>query len=205
LRPSPIEVTLDFISSKSDVKKLLFGGLGHSGVYSLALPYVESDLVTGVLARNTYQGWIDALGQCYESAWERSAAEAETIREIRSASRVARLEWLPAIESARSPKPVHLGRLRAELEKSQTNAGSVSPQPAREAGMETGRITMGTPDAASNQRVHALEMQVRMLTQALRQVKQDVDAIYQSAIWRTLVKLGGLVQRIVPGLGSRKF
>lgn len=198
------EATLDFISSKSDVKKLLFGGFGHPGVYSLALPYVESDLVTGILARNTYQGWIEALGQCYELAWQRSAAEAERIREVRSASRVARLSWLPAIEGARSPGPVGLGWLRAELGKSQSDAGGAASLLPREKGTQMERIKLAASDTVTNQRVHALEMQVRMLTQALGQIKQDVDGIYQSATWRTLIKLGCIVRRFLPFLGARK-
>lgn len=196
------EATLDFISSKSDVKKLLYGGMGHTGVYSLALPYMESDLTAGIMAPNTYGGWMAALEQCYESAWQRGPAEAERIREIRSAARVARLHWLPALQQAASPRPVSLAALRQRL----ASGGSVaSPTPAKyeeNAGMQTEENT--SAGLASQQRLHALETRVRMLTQALRQTRQDIDAIYQSATWKTLVKLGGIAQRLLPSLGRGK-
>ncbi|OGM17674.1 hypothetical protein A2V61_04190, partial [Candidatus Woesebacteria bacterium RBG_19FT_COMBO_47_8] len=57
--------TLDFISGKSDIKMLEFGGHGHPGVYSNAPPYVDTDLQAGVVVDNTFAAWREGLDAVY--------------------------------------------------------------------------------------------------------------------------------------------
>lgn len=95
------QVTLDFINSKSDLKMVEYGGFGHAAVYSRALPYIESNLTTGVLTENRYAGWYNALHQAFERAWDPGFINAQAIRENRDIARVARDYWLPAIRAAR--------------------------------------------------------------------------------------------------------
>jgi hypothetical protein len=189
------EETLDFITSKSDVKKLLFGGLGHTGVFSAAYPYVESDLETGALAQNTYEGWMEALEACWEQGWKRSESEAERIRELRSASRVARECWYPALSGARGPGMVTLSRLRQHLVKAMK-------EPASEAGTAPGNGVKLMPNTGGDQSPLRTEWRIRTLERRVRTLTQAVDGIYLSATWRTLITLGGIVQRLMP---KRRF
>ena len=198
------EATLDFIASKSDVKKLLFGGFGHTGVYSRALPYVESDLKTGVLASNTFEGWKAALDECYESAWQRTAGEAARIRELRSASRVARQCWLPALQGAVSPQPFRLGALRETLARLTPESADLERRLRKPEGTEVKPLGEPASVTETEQRIHTLEYQVRLLNQSVERTSRGVDAIYNSAIWRTLSKLAGIAERVIPGLGRRK-
>lgn len=196
------EETLDFVASKSDIKKVLFGGLGHTGVYSTAYPYVESDLVTGALAENTYEGWTEALEACWDQGWTRSEAEAEKIRELRSASRVASRNWHAALEGARGPGMLSLSRLRQDLVKSMTG-------PVREAGGMGGNGGNAVPNEGGVQsptraewRIRNLERKVRTLTMEMDKTKRAVAAIYQSATWKTLTSIGGVVLRLLPKRGA---
>jgi glycosyltransferase involved in cell wall biosynthesis len=111
------EATLDFISAKSDLKMVEYGGFGHTGVYSQSPPYADTDLHTGIVTANTSEGWFRALDQCYESAYLRADEEAEKIRDLRGIGRLARETWWPAIEKVILSKPLKktevLGALRA--------------------------------------------------------------------------------------------
>jgi hypothetical protein len=98
--------TLDFVSGKSDVKMLTFGGFGHPGVYSSAPPYVETDLSAGLLVENTYDDWAEALERIYDDLWRSLDREQHAIIEKRNIDRIARECWIRAIDAARMPEPM---------------------------------------------------------------------------------------------------
>jgi hypothetical protein len=97
---------LDFIHSKSDLKMVEFGGLGHPAVYSAAPPYQETDLQAGVLVPNTKDAWLEALTTVYENTWRDGPAEQEAIARLRHMDRIAEEHWLPALKAVRLERPV---------------------------------------------------------------------------------------------------
>jgi len=108
------KVTLDFVNSKSDLKMVEYGGFGHAGVYSKALPYLESDLRTGVLVENNYDAWYDGLREAHQRAQESDFVNADEIREKRHIDRVALEYWQPAIESSLLPRPYRFEALAVQ-------------------------------------------------------------------------------------------
>jgi hypothetical protein len=98
--------TLDFISCKSDVKMVEFGGHGHPGVYSQAPPYVDSDLQAGVLVENTAAAWLEGLERLYRDLWQRLAEDQRHIIERSNMTRIARQCWFAAISAVRLPRPL---------------------------------------------------------------------------------------------------
>ena len=90
--------TLDFISGKSDLKKVEFAGFGHPGVYSKSPPYVDTDLDVGICVENTYEEWMTALEYQYEKGYQSAKEEAQHVRDLRNVDRVAREDWFPIIQ-----------------------------------------------------------------------------------------------------------
>lgn len=107
--------TLEFIACKSDVKMVEYGGLGHPGVYSRAVPYARSELRAGLLAENTRQAWLDALESLYGGGFARAADEARDIFAARAVSKVARECWAPVLEAVRLARPLDVADLRRTL------------------------------------------------------------------------------------------
>jgi hypothetical protein len=105
------EVTNEFVSGKSDIKMVEYGGCGHPAVFSAAAPYLDSDLQSGELAENTFQGWSEAL-EAVATDWRKDMTEdAAEIRQRRDMARVAMQEWWPAVEAARLERPVRIEEL----------------------------------------------------------------------------------------------
>lgn len=100
--------TLTFISCKSDLKMVEYGGYGHPAVYSRMDPYTDTDLKAGAVAGNTYKEWMESLEYLYREGYKRAADEANEIREKRHIHRVTRDHWMPALEAALLYKPVAL-------------------------------------------------------------------------------------------------
>lgn len=98
--------TLDFISCKSDVKMVEFGGHGHPAVYSQAPPYMDTDLQAGVLVENTAAAWSDGLEAIYRDLWQRLDVDQRGIIERRNMTRIAGHYWFEAISRARLPRPL---------------------------------------------------------------------------------------------------
>lgn len=106
---SPLETmadqdTLDFISCKSDIKMIDFGGFGHPSVYSDAPPYLDTDLKVGIVTSNTTQAWRAGLEAVYGDRWHKLAAEQIQVRELRNMNRIAAEFWYKAIMRARLPR-----------------------------------------------------------------------------------------------------
>lgn len=107
LETSADEETCDFIAGKSDLKMLLFNGYGHPGVYSNSPPYEDSPFRDcGVLVSNTYEEWYQALEFQYHTGWRNVGSDAIRIQQERDINRIARDNWLPAIEKSRLKKPL---------------------------------------------------------------------------------------------------
>jgi hypothetical protein len=98
--------TLDFIKGKSDVKMVEFGGFGHPSVYSAAPPYLDTDIRAGIIVRNTYSDWLDALRTAYHDAWRRAGIEQREIVNIRNMDRIAKRHWYEAISQVRLKRPM---------------------------------------------------------------------------------------------------
>jgi hypothetical protein len=99
--------TLDFVAGKSDLKILLFAGYGHAGVYSAAPPYTDSNLQNGLsIVANSAPEWMEALEYEFREGWKRMSAIARDIQAERNVDKVARENWLPAIEAARLSRPI---------------------------------------------------------------------------------------------------
>ena len=105
--------TNEFVSGKSDIKMVEYGGYGHPAVFSCASPYIDTDLQWGVLTDNTFDGWAAALDAVAANGWRAKGDEAAEIRERRDIARVARQEWWPAVEAARLERPMRLEHLLA--------------------------------------------------------------------------------------------
>jgi len=114
---APLETTgnpedMDFIHSKSDLKMVEFGGMGHPGVYSEALPYQETDLQTGLLVPNTEGSWLEALTVVYEKKWRDASTEQERIIELRHMNRIAEENWLPALKGVQQEGSISVRDIR---------------------------------------------------------------------------------------------
>jgi len=109
--------TNEFVSGKSDIKMVEFGGYGHPAVYSRAAPYVDTDIGCGRRAENEYAAWTAALEDIYEDGWHALAAEQRAVWERRDLKRVAEESWWPALESARLEEPVDAATLLNELDR----------------------------------------------------------------------------------------
>lgn len=93
------EATLDFVAGKSDLKLVEFGGYNHPGVFSRAVPYIDTDLTAGVRADNTREAWTAALDEAWALGPERIMSEGEEIRRTRHIDVLARDAWWPALET----------------------------------------------------------------------------------------------------------
>jgi hypothetical protein len=109
--------TVEFVSGKSDVKMVEFGGFGHPAVYSDAAPYAGSDLSCGALAANDAESWTAAIDRLMTDGWRAAADEARDVRERRDLALVARTRWWPAIEAARLEEPVRAAELFSGLDR----------------------------------------------------------------------------------------
>jgi hypothetical protein len=114
--------TVEFVSGKSDVKMVEFGGLGHPAVYSDAAPYVDTDLACGTVTPNDPVSWGAAIDGLVEGGWETAAEEAQVVRELRDLRRVAAECWWPAVRAARLQDPIDAGRLLNELDRARALA-----------------------------------------------------------------------------------
>ena len=97
--------TLDFISGKSDLKMVEYGGFGIEAIYSNSPPYAESDLMSRHLAENNFEEWKTSL----ESAYERPAIPTQTILDIkekRNASTVSVQTWLQIFLESQRNEPI---------------------------------------------------------------------------------------------------
>ncbi len=98
--------TLDFVSGKSDIKMIDFGGFGHPSVYSNAAPHVDTDLEAGLIVENRSTSWREALEAIYSDLWRRLDAEQAQIIRIRNMDRVAESCWLEALNRSQLPEPL---------------------------------------------------------------------------------------------------
>jgi hypothetical protein len=98
--------TLDFISGKSDVKMMEFGGFGHPSVYSKAPPYIDTDLEVGIVVENSTEAWSAALEAIYGELWKRLASDQKQVMVLRNMDKVAADCWDKAVKEARLPHPM---------------------------------------------------------------------------------------------------
>ena len=96
--------TLDFVSGKSDIKMVDFGGSGHPSVYSKAAPYVDTDLKAGLTVENRAQDWRYALEEIHSDLWRNLDAEQREIVRLRDMDRIASGSWLGALNRAKLPE-----------------------------------------------------------------------------------------------------
>ena len=115
LETSASPADLDFINSKSDIKMVEYGGLGHPAVYSNAPPYADTGLKTGLLADNDTVSWLATLEHLYGEGWKRSAEEQEQVMALRNMDRLAAENWMEAINRVRLEQPVKAGELKTSL------------------------------------------------------------------------------------------
>ena len=109
--------TNEFVSGKSDIKMVEYGGYGHPAVYSRAAPYVDTDLVCGRLADNDAASWTAALEGLCDDGWRALADEMRTVRVVRDLGSVARRAWWPALQAARLESPVDAAKLLSEVDR----------------------------------------------------------------------------------------
>jgi hypothetical protein len=109
--------TLEFVSGKSDVKMVEFGGFGHPGVYSLAAPYGLSDISCGRLTHNDYDGWAAAIDEIMADGWRAAGDEAIAVRARRELDRVAVERWWPAVQAARLEEPIRGASIFGEIDR----------------------------------------------------------------------------------------
>jgi glycosyltransferase involved in cell wall biosynthesis len=118
--------TQRFLDSRSDFRMVEHGGYGHPGVYSRAAPYLRTDLATGSVVENSYQGWSEGLREAAARCGEAGYVNAAEIRERRDMARLALGGRLEAIERAIEPR----GIMRAEIERCLASAPSAAPASA---------------------------------------------------------------------------
>ena len=109
--------TVEFVSGKSDVKMVEFGGLAHPAVYSDAAPYTDTDLRCGRVTANDAASWAAAIDELIGDGWQTAADEAREVRVRRDLARVAAECWWPALKAARLEEPVDGGRLFGALDR----------------------------------------------------------------------------------------
>jgi len=109
--------TNEFVSGKSDIKMVEYGGYGHPAVYSRAAPYVDTDIACGRRADNDHAAWTAALDELYEDGWQALADEQRAVRERRDLERVAAESWWPALEAARLEEPVDAAMLLTDIDR----------------------------------------------------------------------------------------
>lgn len=109
--------TVEFVSGKSDVKLVEYGGFGHPAVYSRAAPYEDSDLRCGRLATNDHAGWTTAIDEIMGGGWRAARDEAQVVRSRRDLTRVAAEHWWPALQAARLQEPVAASKLLGEVDR----------------------------------------------------------------------------------------
>ncbi len=114
--------TVEFVSGKSDVKMVEFGGLAHPAVFSDAAPYTETDLRCGRIAPNDAGSWGAAIDDILGGGWQSAAQEAPAVRAARDLRRVAAECWWPAVEAARLDEPVAARRLFSTLDRARARA-----------------------------------------------------------------------------------
>ena len=104
--------TLDFISGKSDLKMVEYGGFGIEAIYSNSPPYAESDLMSRHLVENNFEEWKTSL----ESAYERPAIPTETILDIkekRSTSTISVQTWLQIFHESQRNEPITISDIES--------------------------------------------------------------------------------------------
>jgi len=97
---------LDFIAGKSDLKMVEFAGFGHPSVYSLAPPYVDTDIRAGVIVDNDQDSWADGLTRAYEDYWKRLDLEQNEIVRKRHMNEIVSNCWFKAINNVRLQHPL---------------------------------------------------------------------------------------------------
>ena len=103
--------TLAFVAAKSDIKMVEYAGYGHTGVYSDAAPFTDTDLVVGTVVSNSYESWVSGLQTALNDAWRMCAAQQAHVVDTRSMESVAADCWQPAIRRARLPRPLRAREL----------------------------------------------------------------------------------------------
>lgn len=114
--------TNEFVSGKSDIKMVEYGGVGHPAVYSRVAPYVDTNLACGRLAGNENAAWKNALNELYSDGWRAVADEQRSVRDRRSLESVITESWWPAIEEARLEDPVDASKLLREVDRVRAQA-----------------------------------------------------------------------------------
>ncbi len=106
--------TQDFVDGKSDVKVIEARLCGLIGVFSRALPYLESDLEPAILCGNDYASWLDGL----ERALQRCGSPGPATRwpRHRTAELLGPKPWAEALAEARLAEPVTLREVLAGVQ-----------------------------------------------------------------------------------------
>ncbi len=111
------DATNEFVSGKSDVKMVEFGGFAHPAVYSRSAPYVDTDLTCGHLVENDKAAWAAAVDEIMDGGWRVAADQAAQVRERRDLARVAQEHWWLAVQAARLGDPVRAELLFTDLDR----------------------------------------------------------------------------------------
>jgi hypothetical protein len=114
--------TLEFVSGKSDVKMVEFGGFGHPAVFSDAPPYTETDLRCGRVVPNDGASWGAAIDDLVDGGWQVATQEAPLVRAKRDLRLVAAECWGPAVEAARLQEPLDASELFTTLDRARALA-----------------------------------------------------------------------------------
>jgi hypothetical protein len=104
--------TLEFISCKSDIKMIDFGGFGHPSVYSKSPAYVDTDLQAGTIVENSTEAWSEGLEACLRDLWTRLDSDQERIVSLRNMDKIASECWYKAAVQARLPEALRGREIR---------------------------------------------------------------------------------------------
>jgi glycosyltransferase involved in cell wall biosynthesis len=197
--------TLDFVSGKSDIKMLLFGGYGHPAVYSAAPPYTDSALQDDLtVVGNSYQEWRDALELQYAEAWKNMGTVASRIQSERHVDLTARESWLPALQACVLSKPVR-GVDLYEASRDTARLEDAPPRPLAYIFAKSGILNHSSPkgsdsawkyDALLQQvqneeraRSRRLQKRIAALESELKAAKDTLSSVLHSTSWRVTAPL----------------
>ena len=110
LETSADQETLDFISGKSDLKMVEYGGCSINGVYSKSPPYSESGLLKETIVENTYNEWFTGLEGAYSNPCL-SRDQVSNIVTERSIDKIATDKWMPAILNSELSKALPFSKI----------------------------------------------------------------------------------------------
>jgi hypothetical protein len=113
LETSADQETLDFVNGKSDIKVLETLATGLIGVFSRALPYVDSDLTAAVLCENSYTSWFEGLTAARQLAEQ--PAKPCLVPNSRIAGALGAEPWRAALDRVRLARPVPFQEFESAL------------------------------------------------------------------------------------------